>query len=183
MIRIIAGRWRSRPLESPAGLATRPTAARARETLFSMLVSRLGSLEGMAVLDLFAGSGALALEALSRGAAEAVLVETAPAAARAAEANIRRLGAQARLLRLDATRLPAAPRAFDLVLLDPPYGQGLAAAALASALARGWLAPHALVACETARGEALAVPGLAPLATRSVGKAMIHLLAPLPATP
>ncbi len=179
MIRIIAGRWRSRLLESPAGRATRPTANRARETLFSMLGSRLGDFEGLAVLDLFAGSGALGLEALSRGADEAVLVENDPAAARACEANIRRLGATATLLRLDATRLPPAKRAFDLVLVDPPYGQGLAEAAIASARAGGWLTPHALVACETARAEPLAPAGLVALACRPVGKAMLHLLAPL----
>ena len=79
-MRLIAGKWRSRLLETPAGLATRPTADRARETLFSMLLSRLGSFEGLTVLDLYAGSGALALEALSRGAAQAFLVERAPAA-------------------------------------------------------------------------------------------------------
>lgn len=181
MIRIIAGTWRSRQLESPAGRCTRPTAGRTREALFSMLAARLGGFEGLAVLDLFAGSGALALEALSRGAAEACLVETDPAAARASESNIRRLGAEARVLRLDATRLPPATRAFDLVLLDPPYGRGLADAALASALARGWVAPHALVACETGPGETLAPDGFALLVRRPVGKAVLHLLAPLPA--
>ena len=97
-MRIIAGAWRSRPLEAPAGAETRPTADRTRETLFSMLTSRLGSFEGLTVLDLFAGSGALALEALSRGAEQAFLVERAPAARKAIEANIRKLGANARLL-------------------------------------------------------------------------------------
>lgn len=183
MIRIIAGAWRSRRLESPPGLATRPTASRARETLFSMLASRLGSFEGLHVLDLFAGSGALGLEALSRGAAHATFVEQDPAAARACAANIARLGAAATLLRQDATRLPPTPRPFDLLLLDPPYGQDLASAALSSARRGGWIAPHALIACETGRGEPLAPPGFAPLVTRPVGKAMLHLLAPLPATP
>lgn len=179
-MRIIAGRWRSRRLLAPEGDATRPTADRVRETLFSMLASRLGSFEGLAVLDLFAGSGALALEALSRGAASALLVEPSAAASRAAEANIRALGANARLLRADATRLPPATAAFDLVLLDPPYGQGLVAPALASALNGGWIAPHASIAAETARGEALDVSGLAVEAVRDVGKARLHLLRPSP---
>jgi 16S rRNA (guanine966-N2)-methyltransferase len=143
-----------------------------------MLASRLGSFEGLAVLDLFAGSGALALEALSRGAASALLVEQGAAAARAAEANIRALGANARLLRADATRLPPATEAFDLVFLDPPYGQGLVAPALACALNGGWIAPHALVAAETSRDEELMVPGLAAEAMRDVGKARLHLLRP-----
>lgn len=179
-MRIIAGQWRSRRLATPVGETTRPTSDRTRETLFAMLLSRLGSLEELAVLDLFAGSGALALEALSRGAAEALLVERNAAAARAADANIATLGANARVLRLDATRLPAARRAFDLVLMDPPYGEGLAEPALASALAGGWIAPHALIAVETARADPLAVPGLAAEATRDVGKARLHLLRRLP---
>ncbi|WP_448582448.1 16S rRNA (guanine(966)-N(2))-methyltransferase RsmD [Thermaurantiacus sp.] len=181
MIRIIAGTWRSRKLESPPGLATRPTASRTRETLFAMLASRLGSFEGLFVLDLFAGSGALGLEALSRGALHATFVEVDPRAAHACEANIARLGAVATLMRHDATRLPPAPRPFDLLLLDPPYGQGLADAALASALMGGWIAPHALIACETGRSEPLAPAGFATLVERPVGKAMLHLLAPLPA--
>lgn len=178
-MRIIAGAWRSRRLLAPEGENTRPTADRVRETLFSMLASRLGSFEWLHVLDLFAGSGALALEALSRGADSALLVEQGAAAARAVEANIRALGANARLLRADATRLPPAPRAFDLVFLDPPYGQGLVDAALRSALAGGWIAPHAWIAAETAREEALAVPGLAVEAVRDVGKARLHLMRPV----
>jgi 16S rRNA (guanine966-N2)-methyltransferase len=183
-MRIIAGAWRSRRLVAPEGDATRPTADRVRETLFSMLASRIGSFEGLTVLDLFAGSGALALEALSRGAARAILVEQDPAAIRAAEANIRALEATAEVRRLDATRLPPAPGPFDLVFLDPPYGQGLVEASLASALTGGWIAPHALVAAETGRAETLGVAGLERVAERSIGKAMLHLLRPaLPQTP
>lgn len=177
-MRIIAGTWRSRPLKAPPGGATRPTADRVRETLFSMLASRIGSFEGLSVLDMFAGSGALALEALSRGAAHALLIERDLAAAGTAEANIRALGARAEVRRIDATRLPAAPAAFDLVFLDPPYGEGLAQAALSSALAQGWIAPHAWIAAETGRGETLAPPGFDASAERSVGKAKLHLLRP-----
>ncbi|MFQ3595795.1 MAG: 16S rRNA (guanine(966)-N(2))-methyltransferase RsmD [Sphingomonadaceae bacterium] len=175
-MRIIAGQWRSRRLEVPPGTAIRPTADRVRETLFSMLVSRLGSFEGLRVADLFAGSGALALEALSRGAAQAVLVEQDAGAARAAEANLRALGANARVLRADATRLPRAEAPFDLLFLDPPYGRALAEAALASAVAQGWLAPHALACIETGRGEPLAAPGFRLVAERSVGKAHLRLV-------
>ncbi len=178
MIRIIAGQWRSRRIAAPPGQGTRPTADRVRETLFAMLGSRLGSLEGLAVLDLFAGSGALALEALSRGAAEALLVERDAAAAGIAEANIEALGAPAAVRRLDATRLPPAPRPFDLVLLDPPYAQGLAEAALASARAGGWIAPSAWIAVETGRGETGAPEGFVPAASRAVGPARLLLLRP-----
>jgi 16S rRNA (guanine966-N2)-methyltransferase len=177
-MRLIAGKWRSRLLETPAGLATRPTADRARETLFSMLLSRLGSFEGLTVLDLYAGSGALALEALSRGAAQAFLVERAPAARRAIEANILNLGAPARLIGHDAQSLPRAAAPADLVFLDPPYGEGLVAPALASALAQGWIAPHSWISAETARDEALVIDGFAADAVRGVGKAALHLLRP-----
>jgi 16S rRNA (guanine966-N2)-methyltransferase len=177
-MRIIAGRWRSRPLTAPPGDGTRPTADRARETLFSMLLSRLGSFEGLTVLDLFAGSGALALEALSRGAAQAYLVEREPAARKAIEANIRTLGAAARLIGHDATALPPAPAAADLLFLDPPYGSGLASGALASARAAGWIAPHAWITVETARDEPVEVNGFETESRRPVGKAGLTLLRP-----
>ncbi|MCS6987627.1 MAG: RsmD family RNA methyltransferase [Sphingomonadaceae bacterium] len=175
-MRIVAGRWRSRRLVAPEGRRTRPTADRVRETLFAMLGSRLGDWAGLAVLDLFAGSGALALEALSRGAAEALLIDTDPAARRAAEANIRALGAPARVWPVDATRLPPAPRAFGLVLADPPWGRGLAGPALVAALAQGWIAPGAWVAVETGRAEDVDVPGLEPVVTRAVAASRLHLL-------
>ncbi len=175
-MRIIAGAWRSRPLESPPGDGTRPTADRARETLFSMLQSRLGSFEGLTVLDLFAGSGALALEAVSRGAAQAFLVEKAVPARKAIEANVRKLGANARLVGHDACNLPGASAPADLIFLDPPYGSGLAVGALASALAAGWVAPHAWITVETARGEPVEVPGFAVDTARPVGKACLTLL-------
>lgn len=143
-----------------------------------MLQSRLGSFEGLTVLDLFAGSGALALEALSRGAAQAFLVEKAPAARKAIEANIRKLGANARLVGHDATALPRASAQADLIFLDPPYGSGLAAGALAWALAAGWVAPHAWVSVETARDEVVEVPGFTAETVRGVGKASLTLLRP-----
>ena len=179
-MRIIAGAWRSRPLETPAGAETRPTADRARETLFSMLASRLGSFEGLTVLDLFAGSGALALEALSRGAAQAFLAERTPPARKAIEANIRKLGANARLIAHDATALPPAKAPADLIFLDPPYGEGLWAPALTSAQAMGWIAPHSWISLETARDEAVEATSFTLETTRPVGKAALHLLRPTP---
>jgi 16S rRNA (guanine966-N2)-methyltransferase len=178
-LRIIAGRWRGRPLAAPEGQATRPTAARAREALFSMLMSRLGGFEGLAVLDLFAGSGALGLEALSRGAERALFVEQDAAAIRAIRLNIARLGAQARaeVLARDAAMLGDAPAAFDLAFLDPPYGAGLAAPALARLAKGGWLAPGARVSVETGRDEALATPvGMTVEAERMHGVSRLTLL-------
>jgi 16S rRNA (guanine966-N2)-methyltransferase len=177
-VRIIAGRWRSRRLVAPAGNLTRPTSDRTRETLFSMLTSRLGGFEALAVLDLFAGSGAFAFEALSRGAARAILVERDPAARAAIAANIAALGANARLFAVDATSLPPAEWQADLLFLDPPYGQGLVEPALASARATGWIADHAWIAAETAAHEMLVPAGFSVEADRRVGKARLTLLRP-----
>lgn len=179
-MRIIAGEWRGRPLVAPAGAATRPTADRTRETLFSMLTSRIGSFEGLAVVDLFAGTGALGLEALSRGAAEAWFVENDRAALDALKANIARLGAtgRARVLAAGADAPGKAPRRFDLAFLDPPYGKGLADCALAALKTGGWLEPGAWVSVETARNEPLDAPGYTVETTRDVGKARLHLLRP-----
>lgn len=127
-MRIIAGRWRGRTLSAPAGQATRPTRDRVREAWMSAIQFEL---PGARVLDLFAGSGALGLEALSRGAAHATFVETAPPALRALQANIEKLdaGGAATVVRQDALRYAAGLEAgaFDIVLADPPYGQGDAA--------------------------------------------------------
>jgi 16S rRNA (guanine966-N2)-methyltransferase len=121
-VRIVAGRWGGRRLSSPKGATTRPTADRVREALFSILGGRV---EGARVLDLFAGSGALGLEALSRGAAEATFVDAAPAAIAAVRANLEALGGEAEVRRADAVRFLRAAsgqaRHYDLVLLDPPY--------------------------------------------------------------
>lgn len=176
-MRIIAGRWRGRKLAAPPGEATRPTADRVREALFSMLTSRLGSFEGLRVLDGFAGSGALGLEALSRGAARAVFVESDAAAVKVLRANVAALGAEADVMAVDLTAIGAGTP-VDLVVLDPPYGKGLAAAALARLVAQGWIGPATLVSVETARGDALEAPGFAVLADRSHGKARLRLLQP-----
>lgn len=154
-LRIIAGRLRGRRIEAPAGLATRPTSDRAREALFSILENGVPPLRGSRFLDLFAGSGAAGLEALSRGAAAAMFVDQASAATHAIKSNIESIGVgpQAVLLRNDACRLPAAPHPFDIVFLDPPYGSGLLAPALASLTDGGWLAAGGRIVGEVAARE------------------------------
>lgn len=175
-MRIIAGQWRGRPLRAPMGTTTRPTAGRTRETLFSMLVSRLGSFEGLRVADLFAGSGALGLEALSRGAAACTFVEQDGAALDALRANVAKLGAAADIRAQSVMTLGPASVPYDLLLLDPPYGTGAAVVALERLTRHGWIAPGALISVETAKGEAVAVDGFVRDTERVVGKAMITLL-------
>lgn len=175
-MRIIAGVWRGRPLLAPPGQATRPTSDRAREALFGMLQSRLGSFEGLAVADLFAGTGALGLEALSRGAAHCTFAETDRAALDALKRNVAALGAQDRvdIRPQDATRLAGGP--YHLAFLDPPYRSGLGQKALANLVAAGMLASGALVSLETARDEQAPVPGLTIETERAYGKARLTLL-------
>lgn len=174
-MRIIAGKWRGRSLDAPAGQSTRPTADRVRETLFSMLVSRLGSFDELRVADLFAGSGALGLEALSRGAAHATFVENDAAAAAAIRRNADKLGAVVEIVRGSALALPrAAP--FDLILADPPYAPGSGSAAVDSVLQAGWLAPGGWMSVETARGESVEPGGLIVEAVRDAGRARLTFL-------
>ena len=177
-MRIIAGNWRGRPLIAPKGTETRPTADRTREALFSMLVSRRGTLDGLRVLDLFAGSGALGLEALSRGAGHCTFVEQDSAALDALRTNIAKLGAapQCDVRAQSVMALGPAIAPYDLLLLDPPYRSGAAVVALERCLRLGWLAPGALVTVETAKGEAVAVEGFEAEAERVHGKAMITVL-------
>src|SRR5689334_12538080 len=140
-MRIIAGQWRGRPLVAPKGDTTRPTADRTREALFSMLASRLGSFEELAVADLFAGSGALGLEALSRGAASCLFVERDKAALDALRANIAKLGAKADVRAQSVLALGPARAPLDLVMMDPPYGTGAGAVALDKLARLGWIGP------------------------------------------
>lgn len=177
-MRIIAGEWRGRKLAAPRGEATRPTADRTRETLFSMLTSRLGSFEGLAVADLFAGSGALGLEALSRGASRCLFAEQDAAALAAIRANIAALGARERSEVRAASVLTLGPVATppDLLLLDPPYGTGAGAVALDRLLRFGWIGPASWIALETGANEGAEVKGLAVAAERKVGKAKLWLL-------
>jgi 16S rRNA (guanine966-N2)-methyltransferase len=162
-MRIVGGRWRSRALAAPKSQSVRPTADRLREALFNVLVHGYGDpVTGARVLDLFAGTGALGLEALSRGAAFALFVEAGAEARALIRENVAALGAAGytRIFRRDAARLgdahPLEP--FSLVFLDPPYGHALAERALASARAGGWLAPAALVVVEEAADAGFQAP-------------------------
>ena len=148
-MRIIAGRWRGRRLPLAPNSAARPTPDRVRETLFNWLMPVI---DGARCLDLFAGTGALGLEALSRGARSALLVEQEPAAVAALKSNVERLAADgASVLLADARRyLAGHPSAFDIVFLDPPYAEN-ALEDLCTLLARGWLAPGARVYLEWSR--------------------------------
>ncbi|GAO56231.1 MULTISPECIES: 16S rRNA (guanine(966)-N(2))-methyltransferase RsmD [unclassified Novosphingobium] len=177
-MRIIAGEWRGRPLRAPEGDATRPTADRTRETLFSMLTSRLGSFEGLTVADLFAGSGALGLEALSRGAEKAIFVEQAPPAIRAIRANIAALHAQPKCDVRAASVLTLGPvkEPVDLVLLDPPYGTGAGAVAIDRLVRLGWIGEATWISLETAANEQPQIRACEVDAERKVGKALLTLL-------
>ena len=177
-MRIIAGEWRRRQLRAPPGEETRPTADRTRETLFAMLTSRLGSFEGLAVADLFAGSGALGLEALSRGAATCLFVEQDPAAMRALRANVAALRAQPQsdVRAGSVMQLGPAKAPLDLILLDPPYHSGAGGVALDRLHRLGWLGPGTWVALETAHDEMVQVKALEIETERKVGKAKLNLM-------
>ena len=176
-MRIIAGEWRARRLAAPPGSDTRPTADRTRETLFSMLVSRLGTFEDLRVADLYAGSGALGLEALSRGAAHCTFVENERRAVETIRGNAETLGALGRVevLPMSAARLPRS-QPFDLILADPPYAAGSGSAAVAAIIAAEWLAPGGWIAVETERGAAVDPGPLSIEAERDTGRARLTLL-------
>jgi 16S rRNA (guanine966-N2)-methyltransferase len=177
-MRIIAGAWRGRALAAPPGQATRPTADRVRQALFDMLLHAPWGgrqvVEDMHVLDAFAGTGALGLEALSRGAAHATFMERDRAALAALRANVAACGAgdRATVLVADAIRPPASGMACGLVFLDPPYGASLVPRALAALRGMGWLAAGALIVAETGIAESLDECGT-PLAVRKHGAARI----------
>jgi len=191
-VRIIAGRYRGRRLKTPAeaGLAgVRPTADRTREALFDILAGgRLATaggdpLVGRRVLDAFAGTGALGLEALSRGAGQVVFLERDRAAAALCRANIAALGAgeDCDLRTGDALHPPPARSPCDLVLMDPPYGEGLAAPALQALAAAGWLSADALVALEQSRRDDFSVPpGFEILDERRYGRSRLIFLRRVP---
>jgi 16S rRNA (guanine966-N2)-methyltransferase len=178
-VRIVAGAWRGRALAAPQGTATRPTADRARQALFDMLLHApwggRHTVAGAHVLDVFAGTGAFGLEALSRGAAHAGFVEHDRAALAALRANIAACRAQDRstVLAVDALAIPPG-EAVSLVFLDPPYHRDLVPRAVARLHAVGRLAPGALLVAETARDEALPI-ACPPLAERGYGAARISV--------
>ncbi|HEX6867118.1 MAG TPA: 16S rRNA (guanine(966)-N(2))-methyltransferase RsmD [Caulobacteraceae bacterium] len=185
-MRIVGGEFRGRALATPPGAGTRPTSDRARQAVFNILEHAPWSpgLRDRRVIDLFAGSGALALEALSRGAAYALLVETDEAARGAIRQNIETLTlfGRTRVHRRDATNLGQKPASdgapFDFAFLDPPYGKGLGERALAGLAAGGWLTPGAIVVLERGAGEPdLAAPGYEVLDARKYGAAKVWFLA------
>ncbi|WP_334064798.1 16S rRNA (guanine(966)-N(2))-methyltransferase RsmD [Limimaricola cinnabarinus] len=182
-MRIIAGKHRGLALaavgKGDAGAHLRPTADRVRESLFNALMGgRYGDPIGEArVLDLFAGTGALGLEALSRGAAHVTFVDDGRVAGKLIRENVGKLRVAGRVthLKCDASRLPAAEAPASLVFLDPPYGKGLGARALASALAGGWIAPGALIVWEESAPQP-APEGFSPLDTRRYGDTHVTLM-------
>ncbi|GGK36142.1 16S rRNA (guanine(966)-N(2))-methyltransferase RsmD [Salinarimonas ramus] len=162
-MRIVGGRFKGRALAGPRSDAIRPTSDRLRESLFNVLAHAYDDpVEGARVIDLFAGTGAMGLEALSRGAAFALFVDDGAQARGLIRENVEALGlgGVTRLFRRDATRLGGADRfePFDLLFCDPPYGRDLAPAALTSAAGGGWLAPGALCVVEEAADATLALP-------------------------
>jgi len=181
-MRIVAGKFRGKQLSSPEDESIRPTADRVRESMFNILASRLGpGFDGLRVLDLFAGTGALGLEALSRGAANVVFVDTGVEARGLIRDHIEAFGAGgvAKLLRRDATALgPAGTMGpVDLVFLDPPYGMGLGEKALVSVREGGWLKPDAVIVLEEGSDVTVTLPeGFVLDDRREYGAAAVHLL-------
>ena len=171
-MRIAGGAWRGRALAAPPGRAVRPTSARVRAALFDVLLHNPAfadsPLAGAAVLDAFAGSGALGLEALSRGAARVHFIDDDPRALACLRENLARLGAAGRACvhARDAAAPGPAPEAASAALLDPPWGSALAAPALAALAASGWLASGAAVALAHSAAETPAPPGGFALAAR-----------------
>ncbi len=186
MMRIIAGQHRSRKLFVPETPEIRPTSDRAREALFSILLHRLGSFEDARVCDACCGSGALGLEALSRGAAHAYFLDNNPEALTLARKNANLLKETARcaFLPTDITRPPRATVACDLLLLDPPYHTDLASRGLDALTRAGWATPAALATVEIARADPFTPPdGWTILQERPHGAARIILLERVPVAP
>jgi len=182
-VRIVGGRLRGRLLQAPASRAIRPTSERLRESIFDILVHRhAGVVDGARVVDLFAGSGALGIEALSRGAKFALFVDNGPEARALLRANVEvfALGGVTRIWRADATLLGKAPAGppFTLAFLDPPYEKGLAGPALAGLVDGGWLAPGALLVVEeSAEAEIGAPTALRIVDERVYGETKVVFLA------
>jgi 16S rRNA (guanine966-N2)-methyltransferase len=181
-MRIVGGDFRGRPLATPRDQSIRPTTDRTREAVFNVLAHRFPDrLAGVRVLDLFAGTGALGLEALSRGASYAVFIEESAAGRGLIRTNVEAFGltGRSKIFRRDATALGEAGTLapFGLVFADPPYGKGLGERALRSARAGGWLAPGALcVVEEKASAPFEAGPEFATLDERGYGETVIRFM-------
>ena len=185
MLKIVGGKHRGRSIATPEGMTTRPTSHRARESLFNILMHAqwrpdgTSPLVGARVLDAFAGSGALGIEALSRGAAHATFLDNDATAIRLIGENLRNIGeaANAKVIRADATRPPPSREACDLVFLDPPYRSALAAPALTALAANGWLAPGTIATVELGTTDDLiAPPGFEAIDERRYGAAKMVIL-------
>ncbi|MGH6907175.1 MAG: 16S rRNA (guanine(966)-N(2))-methyltransferase RsmD [Aestuariivirga sp.] len=180
-MRIVGGKFKGRGLASPDGEATRPTSDRVREAIFNILAHGVDGLrlDGARVMDLFAGTGALGLEAISRGARFCQFVEESAEARGLIRRNADSLGVigQCKIWRRDATKLgPCAPQTpFDLAFADPPYGKGLGQKALASLMEGGWLTPAAIVVLEEAEKTVIGdVPNLTLLDQRNYGDTQVR---------
>lgn len=188
-MRIVAGEFRGRPLATPEGAGIRPTADRVRQTVFDILAHSYGDpVPGARVLDLFAGTGAFGIEAISRGAASALFVDDGAEARGLIRTNVETFGltGRTRIFRRDAARLGEAGTVppFTLAFADPPYGKGLGERALAEAVSGGWLTADATVVLEEAStAKIAAIPGLDLVETRAVGDTAIHFLAVVPVRP
>lgn len=188
-MRIVAGQFRGREIIAPEDKRIRPTSDRARESLFNILQSgRLqreaggsadAALAGISVLEVFAGTGALGLEALSRGAQIVTFLEKDPGALKILRQNIERFGCgnRCRVLQADALEPPAAEAPADLILLDPPYGEDIATGTLQALAEKGWVAAGCLIALEQPAGRTLVLPGeFRSLDRRRYGRAEFHFL-------
>jgi 16S rRNA (guanine966-N2)-methyltransferase len=184
-MRVVGGSWRGRRLDAPQGKTVRPTSDRAREAVFNILehgkhVRGEGSpIPDAQVLDAFAGSGALGIEALSRGAAHATFLDANPAALAAIQRNLAALGGldRAAVLRADGLAPPAAPTPCNIVFLDPPYGEGLVESALIALAQAGWIAEDALCVVELSRDDTFVMPeGFAVVDDRRYGRARVVIL-------
>jgi 16S rRNA (guanine966-N2)-methyltransferase len=188
-MRVVGGRLKGRNIASPASNAIRPTQDRLRESLFNILIHAYANpIDGARVLDLFAGTGALGIEAVSRGAKFALFVDNGAEARALLRNNVEAfgLGGVTKVYRRDATNLgPAHPmEAFSLVFMDPPYGKGLADQALTSLREGGWLVPEALVVVEEATAAAFAAPdGYDELERRAYDDTEFVFLRPSSTTP
>jgi 16S rRNA (guanine966-N2)-methyltransferase len=182
-MRVVAGRFRGRALQAPDDMSIRPTSDRVRESVFNILTHGIEdfSLNGARVIDLFAGTGALGIEAVSRGAAYCLFVEEAPEARALIRRNVEAMGltGETRIFRRDATDLGPAgsTEPYRLAFLDPPYGKGLGVKALAGLAERKWLATGAICVLEERAGAAVAIPeAFALLDTRGYGDTEIRFL-------
>ncbi|MCX2723850.1 16S rRNA (guanine(966)-N(2))-methyltransferase RsmD [Roseibium salinum] len=181
-MRIVAGRYKGAALAAPKSQDTRPTSDRLRETIFNILAHGLDvDLDGARVLDLFAGTGALGFEAISRGARHCTFIEEGAEARGAIRRNMETLGLNgaAKIFRRDAVRLGSAGtiEPFDLVFADPPYGKGLGEKALASAAAGGWLKPGAVCVLEERASADIEIPdGFSGLDRRKTGDSQVVFL-------